>query len=76
VPPRLRGSPPSAASWRANSAAPFPAVGGTSGIRVRSAGNEFTGEVNWAQTDLDEAAEDLDDLITPEGRLHIAMARQ
>jgi arylsulfatase A-like enzyme len=39
-------------------------------------GNEFTGEVNWVQIDLDEAAEDLDHLITPEERLHIAMARQ
>jgi arylsulfatase len=39
-------------------------------------GNEFTGEVNWVQIDLDAAAEDLDHLITPEERLHIAMARQ
>jgi arylsulfatase A-like enzyme len=39
-------------------------------------GNEFSGEVNWVQIDLDEAAEDLDHLITPEERLHIAMARQ
>jgi arylsulfatase len=39
-------------------------------------GNEFTGEVNWVQTDLNEAAEDRDDLITPEERLHIALARQ
>jgi hypothetical protein len=39
-------------------------------------GNEFTGEVNWVQIDLAEAAEDLDHLITPEERLHIAMARQ
>jgi hypothetical protein len=39
-------------------------------------GNEFTGEVNWVQIDLDAAAEDLDHLITPEERLRIAMARQ
>ena len=39
-------------------------------------GNEFTGEVNWVQIDLDEAAADLDHLITPEERLRIAMARQ
>jgi hypothetical protein len=42
----------------------------------RPRGNEFTGEVNWVQIDLDAAAEDLDHLITPEERLHIAMARQ
>jgi arylsulfatase len=39
-------------------------------------GNEFTGEVNWVQIDLDAAAEDLGHLITPEERLKIAMARQ
>jgi arylsulfatase len=39
-------------------------------------GNEFTGEVDWVQIDLAEAAEDLDHLITAEERLHIAMARQ
>ena len=39
-------------------------------------GNEFTGEVNWVQIDLVEAAEDLDHLITPVERLHIAMARK
>jgi arylsulfatase len=36
----------------------------------------FTGTVNWVQLDIDEAAEDLDHLITPEERLRIAMARQ
>jgi arylsulfatase len=36
----------------------------------------FTGRVNWVQIDLDEAAEDLDHLITPEDRFRIAMARQ
>ncbi len=38
--------------------------------------SRFTGTVNWVQIDLDEAAEDLDHLITPEERLRIAMARQ
>jgi hypothetical protein len=38
--------------------------------------SRFTGTVNWVQIDIDEAAEDLDHLITPEERLHIAMTRQ
>jgi hypothetical protein len=37
-------------------------------------GNEFTGGVNWVQIDLDAADDDLGHLITPEERLHIAMA--
>jgi arylsulfatase len=41
-----------------------------------SEGSRFTGKVEWVQIDIDEAAEDLDHLITPEERLHIAMARQ
>ena len=36
----------------------------------------FTGTVRWVQLDVDEAAEDLDHLITSEERLRIAMARQ
>ena len=36
----------------------------------------FTGEVAWVQIDIDEAAEDLDHLITAEDRWRIAMARQ
>jgi arylsulfatase len=32
--------------------------------------------VSWVEIDLDDAAEDLDHLITPEERLRIAMARQ
>jgi arylsulfatase A-like enzyme len=36
----------------------------------------FTGRVEWVQLDIDEAAEDLDHLITPEERLRVAMARQ
>jgi arylsulfatase len=38
--------------------------------------SQFTGRVRWVQLDIDEAAEDLDHLITPEERLRIAMARQ
>ena len=36
----------------------------------------FTGTVEWVQIDIDESAEDLDHLITPEERLRVAMARQ
>jgi arylsulfatase len=39
-------------------------------------GSVFNGNVNWVQIDIDEAAEDLDHLITPEERFRIAMARQ
>ena len=39
-------------------------------------GSRFTGTVEWVQIDIDDAAEDLDHLITPEERLKIAMARQ
>jgi arylsulfatase len=42
----------------------------------RGKGSVFNGTVNWVQIDLDEAAEDLDHLITPEERFRIAMARQ
>jgi arylsulfatase len=38
--------------------------------------SRFTGRVHWVQIDIDEAAEDLDHLISPEERLRIAMARQ
>jgi hypothetical protein len=38
--------------------------------------NRFTGRVRWVQIDIDEAAEDLDHLISPEERLQVAMARQ
>jgi arylsulfatase A-like enzyme len=38
--------------------------------------SEFTGTVRWVQLDIDEAAEDVDHLISPEERLRIAMARQ
>jgi arylsulfatase len=39
-------------------------------------GGRFTGRVKWVQLDIDEAAEDVDHLISPEERLKIAMARQ
>jgi hypothetical protein len=39
-------------------------------------GNEFTGEVNWVQIDLADAAENVDHLISPEERLRVAMAKQ
>jgi arylsulfatase len=38
--------------------------------------NQFTGEVEWVQIDIDDAAENSDHLITPEQRWRIAMARQ
>ena len=38
--------------------------------------NQFNGQVNWVQIDIDENAEDLDHLITPEERFKVAMARQ
>ena len=41
-----------------------------------SRGNEFNGTVTWVQLDIDENAEDVDHLITPEERMRIAMARQ
>jgi arylsulfatase A-like enzyme len=37
---------------------------------------EFTGRIDWVQIDIDEAAEDVDHMISPEERLRIAMARQ
>jgi arylsulfatase len=39
-------------------------------------GSVFTGNVDWVQIDIAEAAEDLDHLISPEERLQVAMARQ
>jgi arylsulfatase A-like enzyme len=55
-------------------------VGKDTGTRVspdyEATGNDFTGKVHWVQIDIDEEAEDLDHLITPEERWRIAMARQ
>ena len=36
----------------------------------------FSGTVAWVQIDIDQAAEDVDHLITAEERLRVAMARQ
>jgi hypothetical protein len=38
--------------------------------------SRFTGRVRWVQLDIDDAAQDLDHLISPEERLRVAMARQ
>ena len=38
--------------------------------------SEFTGRIHWVQIDVDEAADDVDHLISPDERLRIAMARQ
>lgn len=55
-------------------------VGSDTGTPVsddyRSRGNEFNGKVTWVQLDIDENAEDVDHLITPDERMRIAMARQ
>ena len=37
-------------------------------------GNEFSGEVDWVQIDLEK--DDHDHLISPEERFRVAMARQ
>jgi len=42
--------------------------------RRRDVRNEFSGEVNWVQNDLEK--DDHDHLITPEERLRVVMARQ
>jgi arylsulfatase len=41
-----------------------------------SDGSRFNGAIEWVQIDVDDAAEDLDHLISPEERLKIAMTRQ
>ena len=41
-----------------------------------SVGKPFNGRIRWVEIDIDEDAEDLDHLITPEERLQVAMARQ
>jgi arylsulfatase A-like enzyme len=41
-----------------------------------SRGGTFNGEIAWVQIDVDDAAENLDHLITAEERLRIAMIRQ
>ena len=55
-------------------------VGSDTGLagerRLPGRGQRFTGTVGWVRLDIDEAAEDLDHLISPEERLHVAMNRQ
>ena len=55
------------------------------GYRLRFAGRprtmadgatKFSGEVNWVEIDLGKDAVNLDHLISPEQRLHVAMALQ
>ena len=41
-----------------------------------ASGTKFSGEVNWVEIDLGKDAVDLDHLISPEERLHVAMAIQ
>lgn len=40
------------------------------------AGKKFNGKVEWVELAVDEAAEDVDHLISPEERINLAMARQ
>jgi arylsulfatase len=44
--------------------------------RYTSAASRFTGDIAWVEIDVDAAAADEDHLISPEERLHLAMARQ
>jgi arylsulfatase len=44
--------------------------------RYTSDGNLFTGKIEWIEIDIDAAAANEDHLISPEERLHLAMARQ
>jgi hypothetical protein len=39
-------------------------------------GNRFSGEVNWVELDVGKDAVNLDHLISPEQRLHVALALQ
>jgi hypothetical protein len=41
-----------------------------------SQSSRFNGSIEWVQIDIDDAAEDLDHLISPEERLKIAMTKQ
>jgi arylsulfatase len=38
--------------------------------------NAFTGEVNWVEIDVAEAAEDADHKLDPDEMVRVAMARQ
>ena len=55
-------------------------IGNDSGTAVTddfgATGRPFSGRVKWVELDIDEAAEDLDHLVTPDERMRIAMSRQ
>jgi arylsulfatase len=51
-------------------------TGTTVSDRYTSGSSEFTGKIDWVEIDIDAAAADEDHLISPEERLHLAMARQ
>jgi hypothetical protein len=38
--------------------------------------NDFTGEINWVEIDVDEVAEDADHFLQADEVLRVAMARQ
>ena len=44
--------------------------------RYTAQASRFTGGIEWVQIDIDAAAADADHLISPEERLHLALARQ
>jgi arylsulfatase len=44
--------------------------------RYTSDDSHFSGDIDWVEIDIDAAAADQDHLISPEQRLHLAMARQ
>ena len=51
-------------------------TGTTVSDRYTSERSRFTGRIDWIEIDIDAAAADEDHLISPEERLHLAMARQ
>jgi hypothetical protein len=51
-------------------------TGTTVSDRYTSQDSRFTGKIEWVEIDIDAAAADEDHLISPEERLHLAMARQ
>jgi arylsulfatase len=51
-------------------------TGTTVSDRYTSEGSRFTGRIEWVEIDVDAAAADEDHLISPEERLHLALARQ
>jgi arylsulfatase len=51
-------------------------TGTTISDRYTSQTSRFTGTIEWVEIDVDAAAADEDHLISPEERLHLALARQ